>query len=68
MAHRRAQSYPPYYYVALVTVSHEEAAKAAVTAEKITNYLRAGCGPDTKILGPAASRSPGSKIDIAINA
>ncbi|AHK49110.1 MULTISPECIES: primosomal protein N' [Bacillus amyloliquefaciens group] len=55
MAHRRAQSYPPYYYVALVTVSHEEAAKAAVTAEKITNYLRAGCGPDTKILGPAAS-------------
>ena len=29
---------------------HEEAAKAAVTAEKITNYLRAGC-TDTKILG-----------------
>ncbi|WIG48541.1 primosomal protein N' [Bacillus halotolerans] len=55
MAHRREQSYPPYYYLALVTVSHEEVAKAAVTAEKIAHFLKANCGADTKILGPSAS-------------
>lgn len=55
MAHRRERSYPPYYYLALVTVSHEEVAKAAVTAEKIAHFLRANCGADTKILGPSAS-------------
>ncbi|MBU5246243.1 primosomal protein N' [Bacillus halotolerans] len=55
MAHRREQSYPPYYYLALVTVSHEEVAKAAVTAEKIAHFLKANCGADTKILGPSVS-------------
>ncbi|MEG7281827.1 primosomal protein N' [Bacillus sp. 0909A] len=55
MAHRREQSYPPYFYLALVTVSHEEVAKAAVTAEKIAHFLKANCGADTKILGPSAS-------------
>ncbi|WP_342625416.1 primosomal protein N' [Bacillus subtilis] len=55
MAHRREQSYPPYYYLALVTVSHEEVAKAAVIAEKIAHFLKANCGDDTKILGPSAS-------------
>ncbi|MCY7822808.1 primosomal protein N' [Bacillus spizizenii] len=55
MAHRREQSYPPYYYLALVTVSHEEVAKAAFTAEKIAHFLKANCGADTKILGPSAS-------------
>ncbi|MCI4137265.1 primosomal protein N' [Bacillus vallismortis] len=55
MAHRREQSYPPYYYLALVTVSHEEVAKAAVTAEKIAHFLNSNCGADTKILGPSAS-------------
>ncbi|MCY7873707.1 primosomal protein N' [Bacillus spizizenii] len=55
MAHRREQSYPPYYYLALVTVSHEEVAKAAVTAEKIAHFLKVNCGADTKILGPSAS-------------
>ncbi|MCY7918280.1 primosomal protein N' [Bacillus vallismortis] len=55
MAHRREQSYPPYYYLALVTVSHEEVTKAAVTAEKIAHFLKSNCGDDTKILGPSAS-------------
>ncbi|MCI3984256.1 primosomal protein N' [Bacillus vallismortis] len=55
MAHRREQSYPPYYYLALVTVSHEEVTKAAVTAEKIAHFLKSNCGADTKILGPSAS-------------
>ncbi|CAN2251842.1 primosomal protein N' [Bacillus vallismortis] len=55
MAHRREQSYPPYYYLALVTVSHEEVTKAAVTAEKIARFLKSNCGADTKILGPSAS-------------
>ncbi|MCI3988177.1 hypothetical protein MMJ63_28110, partial [Bacillus vallismortis] len=55
MAHRREQSYPPYYFLALVTVSHEEVTKAAVTAEKIAHFLKSKCGADTKILGPSAS-------------
>ncbi|WP_445429540.1 primosomal protein N' [Bacillus atrophaeus] len=55
MGHRREQSYPPYYYLALVTVSHEEVAKTAIIADKIAHYLKANCGADAKILGPAAS-------------
>ncbi|MEC1590461.1 primosomal protein N' [Bacillus sonorensis] len=55
MLHRREQAYPPYYYLALITVSHEEVAKTALVTEKIAQYLKANISNDAKILGPVAS-------------
>ncbi|KKB75654.1 MULTISPECIES: primosomal protein N' [Bacillus] len=55
MMHRRVQAYPPYYYLALITVSHEEVAKTALVTEKIAQYLKANIQGDAKILGPVAS-------------
>ncbi|MSN99914.1 primosomal protein N' [Bacillus paralicheniformis] len=55
MLHRREQAYPPYYYLALVSVSHEEVTKAALVTEKIANYLKQNISSEAKILGPVAS-------------
>ncbi|WP_182070702.1 primosomal protein N' [Bacillus haynesii] len=55
MLHRREQAYPPYYYLALVGVSHEEVTKAALVTEKIANYLKQNISSEAKILGPVAS-------------
>lgn len=55
MMHRRVQAYPPYYYLALITVSHEEVTKTALVTEKIVQYLKANIQGDAKILGPVAS-------------
>ncbi|CUB20311.1 Primosomal protein N' [Bacillus safensis] len=55
MLHRRHQSYPPYYFLAMVTVSHEEVTKAAHVTDQIVQFLKINCAPNTRILGPAAS-------------
>ncbi|NPC92523.1 primosomal protein N' [Bacillus sp. WMMC1349] len=55
MFNRKYQAYPPYYYLALITVSHEEVTKAALVTEKIAQYLKKNISGDAKILGPAAS-------------
>lgn len=55
MLHRRHQSYPPFYFLAMVTVSHEEVTKAAHVTDKIVQFLKMNCTPNTRILGPAAS-------------
>ncbi|MDE0639111.1 primosomal protein N' [Bacillus sp. CNPSo 3703] len=55
MLHRRHQSYPPFYFLAMVTVSHEELTKAAHVTDKIVQFLKMNCAPNTRILGPAAS-------------
>ncbi|MBR0578816.1 primosomal protein N' [Bacillus sp. FSL K6-0046] len=55
MLHRRHQSYPPFYFLAMVTVSHEEVTKAAHVTDKIVQFLKMNCAPNTRILGPAAS-------------
>ncbi|MDN0038728.1 primosomal protein N' [Bacillus aerophilus] len=55
MLHRSHQSYPPFYFLAMVTVSHEEVTKAAHVTDKIVQFLKMNCAPNTRILGPAAS-------------
>jgi len=52
---RKIHGYPPFYYLALVTVSHFELTKVVATAEKIVHYLRKHVSPQTIILGPVAS-------------
>ncbi|KFM98702.1 primosomal protein N' [Bacillus clarus] len=58
MQMRRMRQYPPYYYVALVTVSHPELLKAVQVTEKIVGYLRTHCSRQTMVLGPVASAIP----------
>ena len=58
---RRQSHYPPYYYMAMVTVSHEDLMKTVSVTEKITRYLAGKLGRDAIILGPVAS--PISRIN-----
>ena len=58
---RRQNHYPPYFYVVLITVSHEDIMKTVATTEKISQYLRTNLSENTVILGPVAS--PLSRIN-----
>ncbi|MEH7456855.1 primosomal protein N' [Bacillus sp. JJ1127] len=58
MQMRKMRQYPPYYYVALVTVSHPELLKAVQVTEKIVGYLRTHCSKQSMVLGPVASAIP----------
>lgn len=61
MSIRRQSHYPPYFYLVLITVSHEDVMKTVATTEKITHYLRMQLSPHSIILGPVAS--PLSRIN-----
>ncbi|MCK1992531.1 primosomal protein N' [Peribacillus muralis] len=58
---RRTSHYPPYFYVVLITVSHEDLMKAVSVTERITNYLSSRLNRDSIVLGPVAS--PISRIN-----
>ncbi|PEF39085.1 primosomal protein N' [Bacillus sp. AFS026049] len=58
---RRQSHYPPYFYVVLITVSHEDLMKTVSVTEKITNYLGSRLNRDSVVLGPVAS--PISRIN-----
>jgi primosomal protein N' (replication factor Y) (superfamily II helicase) len=51
-------SYPPFYYITLVTLSHEDLMKVVDIAEKMTKYIRSKLSETTIILGPVASPIP----------
>ncbi|MBD8068351.1 primosomal protein N' [Bacillus sp. PS06] len=55
---RRQHAYPPFYYLALLTISHPEVLKVVEVAEKITTHLRHSLSEQTIILGPVASPIP----------
>lgn len=55
---RKVHQYPPFYYIALITVHHEELLKVVDTIEKITRFLHSRLSPNTLILGPVASPIP----------
>lgn len=52
---RRQNHYPPYYYVALINVSHEDLMKTVAITEKITKYISSGLSQEAIVLGPVAS-------------
>ncbi|CAH0346930.1 primosomal protein N' [Bacillus sp. CECT 9360] len=52
---RRQSHYPPYYYVALINVSHEDLMKTVAITEKITKYISSGLSQEAIVLGPVAS-------------
>ncbi|MBU7592065.1 primosomal protein N' [Metabacillus halosaccharovorans] len=55
---RKSHAYPPYYFLALVTVSHPEITKVVSVTDKIVQFLRRNVSNDSKILGPVASPIP----------
>lgn len=57
LARKRGQ-YPPYYYLALIQISHENLLKVTSAAEKIAAFLRSELGSNTIILGPSSSPIP----------
>lgn len=58
MGMRRAFQYPPYYYLALITVTHLNHVKVVQTAQKIVQQLQQKIQPKTVILGPTPSPIP----------
>ncbi|MCZ0756071.1 primosomal protein N' [Anoxybacillus sp. J5B_2022] len=55
MLARKRHGYPPFYYLTLITVSHQELTKAVAVTEKIAAYLRGQLSKEAVILGPVAS-------------
>ncbi|HEX7066458.1 MAG TPA: primosomal protein N' [Bacillales bacterium] len=58
MRERRLHGYPPYYFLALVTISDPDLMKAAGVAEKITNFLNQQLSRQAIILGPVTAAIP----------
>jgi len=58
MRTRRQGNYPPYYYLALIHISHENLLTVTKEAEKIAAFLRNELGKETIILGPSSSPIP----------
>ena len=55
---RKIHQYPPFYYLALITVSHEELMKVVDVTEKIAVLLSSRLSKGAHILGPVASPIP----------
>ncbi|WHY88034.1 primosomal protein N' [Neobacillus novalis] len=58
MLSRKMHHYPPFYFLSLITVSHEQLLAVVTATEKITNYVQSRLSPEAVVLGPAASPIP----------
>lgn len=58
MLMRKIGAYPPFYYIALLTITHENLMTAVSITEKITAYMRGQLSKQAIILGPSASPIP----------
>nr|WP_152549349.1 primosomal protein N' [Geomicrobium sp. JCM 19038] len=61
MQQRRQAGYPPYYFICLITFSHEELLTAMKAAERATRFLKERLSDQSVILGPTPS--PISRIN-----
>ncbi|WP_078380947.1 primosomal protein N' [Sutcliffiella halmapala] len=52
---RKNHQYPPFYYLALVTVTHQELTKVVTVTERITSFLGMQLSKEAIILGPVSS-------------
>ncbi|WP_373895972.1 primosomal protein N' [Virgibacillus natechei] len=58
MGVRKTFQYPPYVFLALLTISHQNKVKAAQTTQKVVQMLMKSVKSDTVILGPTPSAIP----------
>ncbi|MGN7478652.1 primosomal protein N' [Solibacillus silvestris] len=52
---RHMAGYPPYYYIALVQVSHEDVMLAAEYAGRVAEYLRSNLSFNVSVIGPTTA-------------
>lgn len=52
---RHTAGYPPYYYLALVQVTHEDVVMAAEYAGRVAEYLRSNLSFDVSVIGPTTA-------------
>lgn len=52
---RRRSSYPPYYFVALIQLSHEDVMMAAEYSGRVAEWLRANLSNQVAIIGPTTA-------------
>ena len=52
---RHIAGYPPYYYIALVQVSHEDVMLAAEYAGRVAEYLRENLSFNVSVIGPTTA-------------
>ncbi|MEK5485515.1 primosomal protein N' [Lysinibacillus sp. FSL M8-0355] len=52
---RRRSSYPPYYFVALIQLSHEDVMMAAEYAGRVADWLRGNLSNQVAIIGPTTA-------------
>lgn len=55
---RKIHKYPPFYFLALINVSHEQLMTAVSVTENIVSYVRSRLSSETVVLGPVASPIP----------
>ncbi|WP_147802369.1 primosomal protein N' [Alkalicoccus halolimnae] len=55
---RKMGGYPPFYYIAMIQISHPELQKVVEVTEKMSSFLRSSLSETTKIFGPVASPIP----------
>jgi primosomal protein N' (replication factor Y) len=55
---RKTHHYPPFYYLSLITVSHEQLMTVVKETERIASFVRSNLSSQAVILGPAASPIP----------
>ncbi|ETI66908.1 primosomal protein N' [Neobacillus vireti] len=58
MLNRKMHHYPPFYFLSLITISHEQLLAVVSATEKIVNYVQSRLSPEAVVLGPAASPIP----------
>ena len=58
MITRRMQGYPPYYYVTVIQVSHEEITKVIEVTGKIAEYVKRSLSNQAIVLGPVVASIP----------
>lgn len=52
---RRRSNYPPYYFVALIQLSHEDVMMAAEYAGRVADWLRGNLSNQVAIIGPTTA-------------
>lgn len=52
---RRRSNYPPYYFVALIQLSHEDVIMAAEYAGRVADWLRGNLSNQVAIIGPTTA-------------
>lgn len=55
---RKQLNYPPYYFLAMINVSHSNVMEAMTITDQIASYLKRKVSKHTIILGPVASQVP----------